>query len=143
MTISNLIAVIGIFASVCVALVVAYMHRRQMRQIELYKQDPSAGLIPPPHRLTKFIASKWDTILGFAGPIYVLVTQALSDQPVTRLTIFVISGAFALMFTNFVMALVFKLQQRNTERITQVLQLHELALEGQGRIVGILEKMRT
>ena len=143
MTVSNAVAIFGILISATVALLIAYMHRRQMRQVELFKQDPSVGLSPPPSRITRFITSKWDTILGFAGPVYVLVTQFFSAGPVTRLTIFAVSGAFALMFANFVMMLVFKLQERNTERIKEVLALHNASVVGTNKILDLVEKLRT
>lgn len=143
MTLTQLLMAFGIAASGAVALIVAYLHRKQMRQIELYKADPNAGLVPPPSRLTKFVASQWDTVLGFAGPIYVLTVEFFATGPVTRGTVFTISAALAFMFTNFVMILVFRMQQRNTERIREVLELHERQLSNSDRILGVLEKLRT
>ena len=143
MTLTHLLMAIGIAISATVALVVAHLHRKQMRQIELYKTDPSVGLIAPPGKLTRFVASRWDTVLGFAGPLLILITEFISTAPVTRLTVFAISAALALMITNFVMILVFKMQQRNTERIREVLELHERQLSNSDRILGVLEKLRT
>ena len=143
MTLTQILMTLGITASGVVAFIVAYLHRKQMRQIELYKADPSVGLVPPPSKLTKFVASHWDTVLGFAGPIYILVVEFFSNGPVTRGTVFAISAALAFMFTNFVMMLVFKMQQRNTERIREVLELHEKQLANSDRILGALEKLRT
>ena len=143
MTASNIVAVLGIAVSAATALLIAYMHRRQMRQVELFKQDPSAGLVPPPSGLTRFIRSKWDTILGFAGPLYVLLTQFFSTAPVSRGTIFAVSGAFALMFANFVMMLVFKIQERNIERIKEVLDLHNASVRATSKILDLVEKLRT
>lgn len=143
MTLTQLLMVFGIVVSAMVAIVVAYLHRRQMRQIELYKADPSVGLVPPSSRLTKFVASRWDTVLGFAGPAFVLAMEFISTAPVTRLTVLSISAALALMFTNLVMTLVFKMQQRNTERIREVLELHDRQLGTTDKILSALERLRT
>ena len=143
MTITQVIMVLGIVVSAAVAMAVAYLHRKQMRQIELYKSDPTAGLIAPPSRLAKFVASKWDTVLGFAGPAFILVAEFLSVEPVTRHTVFSISAALALIFTNFVMALVFKMQERNNRRINEILELHDRHLGTTGKIVDTLNNLRT
>jgi hypothetical protein len=143
MTLTQLLMALGILVSAGVALAVAYLHRKQMRQIELYKVDPTVGLVPPSSRLTRFVSSRWDTVLGFAGPAFVLIIEFMSRAPVTRLTVFSISAALAMMFTNFVMILVFRMQQRNTERVREILELHESQLENSSRILGVLEKMRT
>lgn len=43
---------------------VAYMHRKQIRQVELYKRDATSGLVPPPHPITRFLREHWwETIL--------------------------------------------------------------------------------
>jgi magnesium-transporting ATPase (P-type) len=43
---------------------VAYMHRKQIRQVELYRRDTSSGLKPPPHPITRFLREHWwETIL--------------------------------------------------------------------------------
>lgn len=143
MTLTQALMAIGIVVSAIVAIIVAFLHRRQMRQIERYKSDPSAGLVPPPTRLTKFVSSKWDTILGFTGPALVLITEFISSEPVTRVTVFTISAALAMMFTNFVMVLVFKMQQRNTQRILEVLKLHNESVASTHKILDTLEKMHT
>jgi len=49
MTFREWIQVCGVVLAAAVALIVAYLHRRQMRQIEAFRQDPSVGLVPPPH----------------------------------------------------------------------------------------------
>lgn len=121
MTLTQLITVLGIFTSAAVALIVAYLHRRQMRQIELYKSDPTFGLTPKPSRLTTFVMSRWDSIFAFGGPILILMSEFSRDAPITRLTIFNISISLALLLGNLILALVFKLQKRNSERIAEVL----------------------
>jgi len=125
MTLTQLITIFGIAVSASVALIVAYLHRRQMRQIELYKQDPTVGLIPSPSRLTAFVKSKWESILGFGGPILILTSEFSRDAPITRITIFNISVSLALLLGNFVLLLVFKLQDRNSKRLAEILTLQQ------------------
>jgi hypothetical protein len=56
-----------------------YMQRKQMRQNELYRRDPSVGLMPPPHPVTLFLKKNFwqfvfyglgalDLFEGFRGP---------------------------------------------------------------------------
>jgi hypothetical protein len=49
----------GIAAAVAVPLIVNYQNRKQARQIELFRKDPSVGLIPPPHPLWVFLGRNW------------------------------------------------------------------------------------
>jgi hypothetical protein len=140
MTLTQVITVFGIVISAGVALIVAYLHRRQIRQIELFKQDPSVGLIPKPSRLTSFVMSKWDAILGFGGPILILVTEFSSNAPITRITIFNISVSLALLLGNFVLMLVFRLHRRNSERITEILSLHEKTVGVTDRLITLVER---
>ena len=134
MTITLIVTVIAMLLSAVVALIVAYLHRKQMRQIELYKLDPSAGLIPPPSSLTKFVKSKWDTIFGLGGPILMLASEFAKTTPVTRFTILIISVALVLLFTNIVLAMLYKLQLRTSERFAQIIAL-------QDRQLGLVEKL--
>ena len=125
MTLAQLLTILGITVSAAVALVVAYLHRQQMRQIELFKQDPSAGLLPAPSRLTTFVMSKWDSVLSFGAPILILVSEFSRDAPITRLTIFNISVSLALLLGNFVLGLVFGIQKRTIERMDAIVELQK------------------
>jgi hypothetical protein len=58
------ITVLIFLGTAVVTFSVAYMHRKQIRQVELYKRDPSSGLMPPPHPITRFLREYWwDTTL--------------------------------------------------------------------------------
>ena len=50
-----MITAAGVVVAAVVALVVNYQNRKQARQIELYRRDPSVGLIPPPHAFMAFL----------------------------------------------------------------------------------------
>lgn len=56
---------VGIVGSL-VALVVAHLHRKQMRQNELFRLDPTVGVIPPPNPLWAYVKSNraWSFIIG-------------------------------------------------------------------------------
>jgi hypothetical protein len=75
-----ILAALAIIVSSTTAMAVAYLHRKQMRQIELYKQNPSVGLTPPPSRLTYFVKSKADTIFGLGFPALLIGPGANSEQ---------------------------------------------------------------
>jgi hypothetical protein len=89
MSSNQLISIGGIVVAAAVALLIAYWQRQQMRQIELFKQNPSAGLLPPPSRLSKFIKSYRDLIVGVGVPVASLIS--LGDAPLTRFRVFCIA----------------------------------------------------
>ena len=138
MTTSQLIAVTAIIVSAAVALIVAHLQRKQTRQVELFKLDPSVGLIPPSGRLTRFVKSKWDSILAYGGPIYILVTEAIKAAPPTRFTIFIICFAMTLLALNIALAMVFKLQARMYERLASFQEFNDRQLEISGKIIDDL-----
>jgi hypothetical protein len=129
MTITQAITISGILLSAFVALSVAYLHRKQMRQIEIFKQDPSAGLIPPPTKLTSFIKGKWDTFFAYGGPIYILGNELIKDSPITRTSVILISLSFSMLVLNISLALVFRLQSKFNERTMKLLEFHERQAE--------------
>jgi len=53
------ITVLIFVGTAAVSLSVAYMHRKQMRQIELFRKDAAAGLLPPPNPVTRFLRQYW------------------------------------------------------------------------------------
>ena len=123
MTLTHIITIIGFSLSAFVALGVAYLHRKQMRQIELFKQDPSVGLVPPPSALARFIKSKWDVIFAYGGPLYILGTELLKSAPVTRMTIALVSLSLVMLALNLVLALMLRLNSKFNERVAEILKL--------------------
>ena len=138
MTTTQLIAVIAIVISAAVALIVSHLQRKQMRQIELYKLDPSAGLLPPESRLTRFVKSKWDSIFAFGGPIYILVAEALKSAPPTRYTILIVSFAMMMLTLNIALALIFRMQTKFNERIAKLQEFNDRQLAITGKLVDDL-----
>ncbi len=84
MTLANWIAVAGIAVAVVVPLVVAYLHRRQMRQIEAFRIEPSAGLLPPPHPVSLFL-KRYGTLLWVEVWSIAMLVFGLLKSPPTRL----------------------------------------------------------
>ena len=138
MTTTQLIAVFGISLSAVIALLVSHLQRKQMRQIELYKNDPSVGLTPPESTLTKFIKSKWDSIFAYGGPIYILASQMLKDEPISRFDIFIISFSMMMLSINVSLALVLRVQSRLLERIEQLQEFNDKQLSLTGKIIDVI-----
>ena len=122
MTITHAIMLLGIVVAAVVALSVGHLQRKQMRQIELYKRDPSVGLVPPPTFVTRFVKSKWDSILGYGGPGFGLAIELFNHAPLTRGSVFLISLSVAFLLANFIMSIVFRLAERTTTLIEDLRQ---------------------
>ena len=120
MTITQAIMLLGIVAAATVAFIVGYLQRKQMRQVELYRQDPTVGLVPPPSPLTKFVKSKWDSALGIGMPVLSLVIEFSGHAPITRLSVALISLNVAFLLVNFVMYIVFRLFDKTMALITEI-----------------------
>jgi hypothetical protein len=88
--VGHYITVFGICAAAVTALVVAYMQRRQIRQIEAYKKDPSVGLVPPPNPLRAFVRRHYLFIAGVGNAI-ALFFEVLSPAAITRFTVLTIA----------------------------------------------------
>jgi hypothetical protein len=92
------VAVWSILASITgtvVALCIAYLHRKQMRQIELNRRDSSAPLVPPPHKVTRFLRRTWFYLAMVVMNLAFLIREMHKDGPVTRNDIFDISTSVA------------------------------------------------
>jgi hypothetical protein len=90
MSTSQFISVMGIFIGAGTALLVAYWHRKQMRQNEIFRIDRSAGVLPPPNPLWKFIKKYWLLLLAGLQAL-VLANEVLATGPVTRVSVFFIA----------------------------------------------------
>jgi hypothetical protein len=83
-----------------VSLIIAFMNRKQMRQIELHRVDPTVPLIPPPGAATEFLVHKGPHIMngvnGCMGLVFLLHEMRLTT-PLTRVHVFAIA-----LFTSLV-----------------------------------------
>jgi len=98
MTANHILVAAGITVSAVTAIWLAYLQRKQMRQIELFKLDPKAGLLPPSNPIWKFVKSYIDLITGIGIPAVFLVDQLHSDKPLTRGAVFIIALQVAFIF---------------------------------------------
>jgi hypothetical protein len=104
---TQIISVAGIVIAAAVGLVIAYLHRKQMRQLELYRQNPEAGLRPPPHPFAAFLR-RWglDVLFMVVLPVIALVRLVTDPNPVSRpdtlliafLTVLFVIGFLLLIF---------------------------------------------
>jgi hypothetical protein len=87
--------------SIAAALAIAYMHRKQMRQIELRRVDPTLPVHPPPHPVTRFIKSYGIYVwcLGWAGyDVVLLIRDLRKTTPVTREVVaFIVEDTIAIV----------------------------------------------
>jgi hypothetical protein len=67
-----MVTAFGVVVAAAVALVVNYQNRKQARQIELFRNDPSVGLMPPPHPWVAFLKKNWYHPWYVGGMIYFL-----------------------------------------------------------------------
>jgi len=93
------ISIVQIIVTTVVALIIASLHRKQMRQIELHRENPSVPLIPPPHLATRFILRNVISIINVIfiisviGEVAILIWVMLQKGPITRGNIFNIAFA--------------------------------------------------
>jgi hypothetical protein len=90
MTLAELLTLGGIL----VAALIAHLHRKQMRQNELFRLDPSVGVQPPPSPVVTFLKRHWEMIFVIQGIVLPLVSLAISivnNQPVTLISVITVS----------------------------------------------------
>lgn len=102
---NHLIAVLGIVVPCATALLVAYWHRKQMRQIELFRQNSAVGLKPPNNRLYAFVKSNRTLVIGVGGPVVTLTLEILRKGPVTRFSLFMVSLSISVALSSMTLYL--------------------------------------
>jgi hypothetical protein len=97
MTITNVIALVVFAGTSGTALLVSYLHRKQMRQVEAFRNDPAVGLLPPLHPWTAFLRRHilviWGVYLPFAGMVALLLWAPLNRT----VAIFIFLNAAAML----------------------------------------------
>ena len=103
------------------ALCVAYLHRKQMRQIELHRVDPSVGLHPPSNYLWAFLKRHWSHILGIGAPVWGVGYEvtAKPTEPVTRWTVVYLAFCVGMFFFNILMFVLHKIVKLMIDMIDQ------------------------
>jgi hypothetical protein len=84
MSTTEFIAIAAIVGTCATNILVAYWHRKQIRQIEEFKRDPSVGLRPPPSRLWAFVKRHRDAILIIGIPTLLLIRTLTRTEPITK-----------------------------------------------------------
>lgn len=105
MSASNWVQIFGIIVAAIVALIIAYMARKQMRQIEVHRADPSIPLIPPPHTITRLLKSYGLLLFTGAYGVSLLVWDLRKTGPVTRADVVWLIVDVALILFSFFAAL--------------------------------------
>jgi len=111
MTLTHYITLIAVLVPTVTALLVAYWHRKQMRQIELFRLDSAVGLTPPPSRLFAFARAYKYLLTGVGLPLISLALELTQSTPVTRRTVLIISWNTASMLVAVTLHFVFRLTE--------------------------------
>jgi len=90
-------------ASVIVALSVAAMQRKQMRQIELHRVNPTVPLVPPPHPVTQFFKVYGAPIFSIILNTGFLIHDLRQTGPITRGQVFSIALDTGAIFSMIVL----------------------------------------
>jgi len=148
MTLGNYLALFAILASSSVALLVSYLHRKQMRQVELFKVDPSVGLIPPPSALTILLKEKLPDAIIVGLPLILIVDEMMKDGEITRGSVLTISLSVALILAYATVRFVFTLVRELVGMIKRVIGVMEQHIEAtkeiqKSRIAELEAKLKT
>jgi hypothetical protein len=120
MTVAAWISIFGIGVAAAITLGVAYMQRKQMRQIELFRKDPKVPLTPPPHRVTLFLKDYWYFILIAVFDLAMLVRDMSRTTPITRSVVFSIGLDLVTFSATIVMAIVTALLRRMADVVGRI-----------------------
>lgn len=84
MTPSIAVGVVGIVVSAVVALVIAAMHRKQMRQVELHRADPSVPVKPPLGPIAQFFKTSAIFLFLILSSAFMLHQDLNESSPISR-----------------------------------------------------------
>ena len=105
------IALTSIVVTSGTAFLIGYWHRKQMRQIEEFRRDPSAGLRLPPSRLWVLVKSYGPPLGLFGCPAYLLVAALVQKGPITRWTVFQVAYSIAAIMFGIILLLLMRIQE--------------------------------
>jgi ABC-type arginine transport system permease subunit len=143
------ISAASIIVGTVTALSIAAMQRKQMRQIELHRQDPSVSLVPPPHAVTLFLKRWGVPLVNSSINISLLIREMIRTGPVTREQVFTIAfvtgalviiliGEAFLWLTRSTIELISDL----TRVIDEALDMIHHTFDRQWTIIEVLSKAR-
>jgi hypothetical protein len=82
-----IISLVTLVVGSSVSLIIAALHRKQIRQVELHREDASVPLKPPPHPFTMFLwrnAYLWVFLISFSLNLVFLIRCLSMTTPPTR-----------------------------------------------------------
>lgn len=129
MNIGHYISIGGIGVAAGVALWIAYLQRKQMRQNELFRVNQELGVMPPPSPVWVFVKRHYTTG-AIIWTVFWLCRDGFSNKPFDRTTIFFMG----LNFTSLTLLIVFRAIAQLWDSILQIHQLlnkHVVLLERQ------------
>lgn len=113
MTTSGLVAIVVPTAT---ALLIGFLHRKQMRQNELFRANPEVGVVPAPSPPVAFVIRHWRKIVGFGGPIVSLLMLYFAHIASPYLTAIIAAFDFSMI--------VFTAMMLMNEGLLDLLQKH-------------------
>lgn len=112
MSVSVLVAVLSLIVSSGTLFLISYLERKQTRQVEAYKRDPSVGLCPPPTWLWVVTARHGPRLVRYCityGASLFLVISGLSKSgPATRWSVFLIAYGIGTLVLNLSLEITFR-----------------------------------
>jgi hypothetical protein len=83
-----LISIATLVVGTIVTLSVAALNRKQQRQIELHRADPTVPLVPPAHPITRFLKTHGAPIISIGLNLGFLIDELRRTGPITRYQVF-------------------------------------------------------
>jgi hypothetical protein len=93
------ISILTLIVGTIVTLSVAALQRKQMRQIELHRLDPSVPLVPLPHPITQFFKNYAAFMVNVAMNLTFLTNALRQTGPITRFQVLSIAVFTGGLFT--------------------------------------------
>jgi hypothetical protein len=123
--IAIIVSVLALVVTTLVNLSIAAMNRKQMRQIELHRADPSIPLLPPPHPATTFFKTNTVFILSLVWNCCWLVRELTLTTPVTRADILAITMLVG--STYFLVTMQMTSASMKTDRVANAVTFDKIA----------------
>lgn len=100
MTATHWIAILAVIIPCVTAFLVGYWHRKQIRQVELFRLNPKVGILPPPSPPVAFFRRNWPLLAGLVMPLSGLLLYLSRDPPVSNLsTILITFNVASMLYT--------------------------------------------
>jgi len=115
-----MVTTFGIVVAAVVTLIVNYQNRKQARQNELFRKDPSVGLIPPLHPWVAFLQKNWYQAFYFIGMIYYFCRWTIQEGQHSYQA-GVSAALFVLYFVFYLVNRLFSTASLGAGRVTQVI----------------------